>query len=438
VKKVIFSTVLVVVLFTGIVQAQTIYDFGGETVWIWHNQTYERMYGDNPEGVAHLDWVEKTFNVDLEWSTPGAPQDARMVEPLAAAVMAGDAPDLFRIQTRGMALAALQGLVRPINDVVDEEFKTRIPSWKINDFDSISKVGDSYYAFGADPPQGTGIWWNKAIFEREGLVSPYELYINGEWTWDAMRDLAIKATRDTDGDGEIDQWGLAEYESWTIGLPVWLLASNEATTFRIDENGHAVFAMDEPEAMAVWEFLYDLAHVSKVMPVEGVDRRAVFQAGDAAMIAHRTWGARHFSSMEEDYSFVPFPKGPKADRHYAVFNHANVWGIPVTSKWPTEALVELLYAIFKMPEEYMDADSETEKEDWATSFFIMNARDYESVETFYWVIDNSEVFTAHDEVYIPGFADAMTRIVVYGENPATVIASMKQPVQAHLDELFNK
>lgn len=439
-KRTALLTLVFCVLLTGFVYAQNVYDFGGATVKIWHSLSYDRLYSDNPEGLAHLDMVENMFNVKLEWGTPGSPIDTRIMDTLVADVIAGDAPDLIRLQTRGLSLAALAGLLRPIDDVVDEDFKNRIPSWRINDFDSISKVGGSYYGFGADPPQGTGIWWNKAIFEREGLPSPYELYLNGEWTWEALKDFAVKATRDTDGDGEIDQWGLTGYDGFEDGMVVWFLASNEVTPFRFDENGRAVFAMDEPEVMAVFEFIYDLVHVSKVMPVTGVDRRGIFTSGNCAMIAHRTWGARHFAEagMEDDYSWVPFPKGPNAEEHHAVFNHANVWAIPITSKHETEPLVELLYAINKWTEEYMDTDYETAREDWITSFFLMNARDYESVETFYWVIENSKVYTAHDQAYIPGFVDAMKAIIYDGENPATVIGSMKQATQAHLDQLFKQ
>ena len=36
----------------------------------------------------------------------------------------------------------------------------------------------------------------------------YDVFFNYEWTWDKMLEYAKNLTRDTDGDGIIDQWGL--------------------------------------------------------------------------------------------------------------------------------------------------------------------------------------------------------------------------------------
>lgn len=415
------------------------YDFGGQTVVIQHNMTFDRLYGDNPEGLAHLDWVEKTFNVKLEWRSGLRNEDA--IEPLAADIIAGNAPDLVRIDSGAMAMAALQGLVMPIDELIDEEFKTRVAPHRTTDFDSFSKVGEHYYAFsGGQAPQGTGIWWNVDLFEREGLPSPYELWKAGEWTWDAMLDIAIKATRDTDGDGVIDQWGLTDYSGFTGqgSLPVWTLASNNARSFRFDESGNVVFALDEPEAMEAFNFLYELVHVYKVVPISGVDRRAIFINGKCAMIAHRTWGAQHLAAMEEHYSWVPFPKGPRADEHRAVFHTDNIWFIPISSKYDPAALIELHYAINRLTEEYMDVTNEEHAEQWKQSFFYMYARDYESVETFEWVVANSEVYTDTYLLYFPEFLNVINAIMIQGENPATVIASIKPSMQAHLEQLFNE
>ena len=51
--------------------------------------------------------------------------------------------------------------------------------------------------------------WNKEIFDKLGLITPYELQESGQWTWDAMMTLASLAARDIDGDGKTDQFGIA-------------------------------------------------------------------------------------------------------------------------------------------------------------------------------------------------------------------------------------
>lgn len=49
------SLVLAVLLAASGLSYATPYDFGGQTVVIQHNMTFDRLYGENPEGLAHLD-----------------------------------------------------------------------------------------------------------------------------------------------------------------------------------------------------------------------------------------------------------------------------------------------------------------------------------------------------------------------------------------------
>lgn len=46
------------------------------------------------------------------------------------------------------------------------------------------------------------IAYNKDVFDRAGVAYP-----SGDWTWDEYVDVARRLTRDTDGDGAVDQWG---------------------------------------------------------------------------------------------------------------------------------------------------------------------------------------------------------------------------------------
>ena len=46
-----------------------------------------------------------------------------------------------------------------------------------------------------------GLFYNKKLFEKAGLQPPK--------TWSEFVDTAKKLTKDTNGDGKIDQWGVA-------------------------------------------------------------------------------------------------------------------------------------------------------------------------------------------------------------------------------------
>lgn len=413
-----------------------VYDFGGQVVKLQHNVTFDRQFENNPEQLARLHWLEETFNVKIEWSS-GA-RNEPMVEALAAAVMAGDAPDLVRAQSRAMSLAASQGLLRPIDP---DLIKAGLPESLCRLIDSHAVFGDQYYAFAPDWPRpGNGLWWNKSLFEREGLPSLYELYENGEWTWDQFRDIAIKATRDTDGDGVIDQWGFTEWDGPYNQLVVWMLASNEANIFKL-ENGAPIFTLDQPEGIAVYEFLQDLMLVQNAFLGGGTARRAAFwQDNTVAMIIHNPDGVRQQNGQEvseDDYGFVPLPKGPHASRHVAPFTHADAWSIPVTSKYDSAALIELIYAFLQYTEEYSGRSFEERLEEQLYSW-SMHYRDFETVEYVQWVVDNVEIYNQQDQCYSPWFNQLNTAILQNGENPATAIAAIKNQAQAHLDQVFGR
>ncbi|MBA2666854.1 MAG: sugar ABC transporter substrate-binding protein [Trueperaceae bacterium] len=50
------------------------------------------------------------------------------------------------------------------------------------------------------------VLYNRDLFEEAGVEAPT---IDDPWTWDEMRAAAAELTRDTDGDGQIDQYGAA-------------------------------------------------------------------------------------------------------------------------------------------------------------------------------------------------------------------------------------
>jgi multiple sugar transport system substrate-binding protein len=59
--------------------------------------------------------------------------------------------------------------------------------------------------------------YNKSLAEREGLPNLAELYKNGQWTWDKFIELAAQVTKDTNGDGTVDQYGFC-YDPSGYGL----------------------------------------------------------------------------------------------------------------------------------------------------------------------------------------------------------------------------
>lgn len=186
------------------------YDFGGRTVvFAGHNMT------PPAEGTPAYDsWkaAEEAFNVKIEFMKV---DHGQITGTMMAAVLAGD-PTIDVIQTNSGSYATLvaRGALRPIGDLLPAEYWESIPAplqGRTGFRESRSILGECYALpmnFG-DYINVMVIVWNKDMFEAEGLPNLYELVESGEWTWDKFRELAAKLTADTDGDGQIDRYGVS-------------------------------------------------------------------------------------------------------------------------------------------------------------------------------------------------------------------------------------
>lgn len=83
------------------------------------------------------------------------------------------------------------------------------------------------------------LFYNKKLFEQAGVAKPPE-------TLSEFRAVAEKLTRDTDGDGNPDQWGFAfpGTDWYTMVHRAYVLSKQQGGSF-FDEHGNPTFATDE-------------------------------------------------------------------------------------------------------------------------------------------------------------------------------------------------
>ena len=128
-----------------------------------------------------------------------APYRAQYRERLLTSMAAGSPPDVFQLDNidlpalvnRGVVLDLAPYLTRAAVDIACLD-QTVL---------SIFSRGSAVYAL----PRGYTplvVVYNKDLFDRAGIPYPRD-----DWTWDDFLRIAKRLTRDTDGDGMIDQWG---------------------------------------------------------------------------------------------------------------------------------------------------------------------------------------------------------------------------------------
>jgi multiple sugar transport system substrate-binding protein len=117
-------------------------------------------------------------------------------ELLYTNLSAGTGPDVMNVHANYAAEFGGAGFYYPINTFPDFE---EVRSWFEPHMLESTRYGDNYYGLPCSAIAFTLIC-NTAMFNAAGIAPPQ--------TWSEFRRAAKTLTRDTDGDGTIDQWGL--------------------------------------------------------------------------------------------------------------------------------------------------------------------------------------------------------------------------------------
>lgn len=448
--RLIALVALVILIVAPVGHAAETFDLQGRTLrFLTWDKWLGNEVGEFEEGadLAHKQWVEKTFNCKIElvdvWGT--------YVFDLPAQILAGDIPvNIIPLPNVWLeAHWANEGLLWPLNEILDVGFESKYPpEYNHREFGTYS--GGKIYGICPPPSTGQGgtlpmdcqvVLWNKSLFERENLPSLYDLYAEGDWTWDTLMDLAIKATRDTDGDGEIDQWGFSSRMGpiggylWWLDVLGWMLTNGEPGVAMEGEDGRPAFALDRPgaiEAIEWWSEIYRLG----VYAPEQFHFADLFSAGKVAMrimpislLSAVGVTAHEYLEMNDDYGIVPYPKGPNASAHVSPITEPYTMGIPITEPDP-RAVIEVYNALYKVTTDYKDMDQWRQDQ---YDQFAMYIRDDESYEMAEWAGLHAKQVRLW-RVFEEQLA-VLNDAVMGTKSPAAAVAEIKPAVQAILDEM---
>ncbi|TSA30641.1 MAG: sugar ABC transporter substrate-binding protein [Ignavibacteriales bacterium] len=119
---------------------------------------------------------------------------------LITAFETGDVPDIFHYESSVIIDYAMRGYLTDLSPYISSEMKNDIldVAWATvtrpnGEVDGIPFLIESLV-----------VLYNKSLFKKEGIIPPTIEY---PWTWDDLQSAARKMTKDTNGDGVIDQYG---------------------------------------------------------------------------------------------------------------------------------------------------------------------------------------------------------------------------------------
>lgn len=246
----------------------------------------------------------------VEWNAP--PQ------LLAVRTAAGVAPDIISMDPVGfLILGGQNGLLRDLSHLVwrDLEDPHDIPPAV---YDSVSIDGRILAL-----PQRIStyvLFYNQDHFDQVGLaLPPYDWY-DSSWNWDRYRDAARLLTRDTNGDGETNIFGLQS--NFPTRFYPWVFMAG-GNVFNED---YSDFVLDQPEGMEAVDFVRDLFERGYV--------GGNFFTGTASMVQTLPFDSTTATQAGIHWNVAPLPQGPGGP---ATRIGPIAVGIPTGSQHPEEA-----------------------------------------------------------------------------------------------------
>ncbi|MBI9113932.1 ABC transporter substrate-binding protein [Sanguibacter suaedae] len=302
---------------------------------------------------------------------------------LKAAITGRQVPDVFYIAPGDVQGYVNNGVVKDITEYVESSDTIDLENiWEYGvdsyRFDGTLQGQGSIYALPKDVgPFSFG--YNKTMFEEAGIPLPDP---DQPYTLDEFVDVAKQLTKDTNGDGKLDQWGTGLNVQWNLQPFVW---GNGGDWLNEDRTEVTV---DTPEFAEALQWFADLQNVEGVTPSVGeaqtLDTYQRWMKGEIGFFPVGPWDVSTYEELDFDWDLIPYPVGDNGETSTWI----GTLGIAVSNstKHPEEA-VELA--------EYLTADVDAQQTLIDAGIQIPNLKDMAQE----WV-DDSETKPANKQEFL--------------------------------------
>lgn len=398
-------------------------DFGGATVSFLMHHDAIAQFEEGGARAGMLEEAKQLFNIGgfqkvvVGWGDVGNVAIERFLSGESAY-------DLWRVPFAYYWSLVSKGALFPVNEILPAEYFEQLPKITYDRNIELTFNGEQYF-FSAgvdDYGHATFVVFNKDLVEAEGLEDPYELYENGQWTFEKLTEMARKATRDTDGDGVVDQWGISDID------PKNLVYAYGGAVTRRDANGRVYFALDEEPAIAGLRQWVDWRKVDQI--ANGGENE--FGSGQIAFAILPFYAIGNHTNWPFTHGILPYPKSPYTEEPLFLPGTADAWFIPANAEYPL-GLVALDNFLFPLENYYEDLEY----------YISSRVKDRTSYEILWTAVDN---FWPED-YYMNFIGGRWDGSLPYGKvcgdinnnvTPATSVAEVKAAAQTMIDEMFDQ
>ncbi len=267
------------------------------------------FYGSNWEvpGTVHYDLLdeaikklkEKYPNVKVEYEK-GILSD-NYSEWLSEQILKGTEPDVYFVLDKDFNTFVSMGALENLDSLANGDAKFDSSVF----YSSVYKAGqygNSQYALPIEC-NPTLMFVNKTLLKKEGIAVP-----DNDWTWDDFYEICRKVVKDSDGDGQIDQFGCYDY--------TWLQA--------VYSNGLTPFNKEGTESNFLDERFYESLEFVKRIEATNKNYQVTSNDFDLGKVAFRPftftdyrtympypWRIKKYSGFE--WTCIRMPSGPSGN-----------------------------------------------------------------------------------------------------------------------------
>ena len=274
-----------------------------------------------------LIFESEKYGGTIEWIS--AASGSAYYEKLATLIAADDSPDLMTFEPLAFPYGVSKNMFEPLDghlnadDAIWADMKPLIDEYEYD--------GKHYY-FPHRIVTRYSLNYNRKTIEDAGLRDPYDLYVNGEWTWDTWRQMMIDFCNLSE-----DNIGL--YCTSTM-LECFI---NTTGTSVIDVSPSGVISnnLNDPNVTRAIEYLAECGRSGLLYPPEHphgdwVDPATWAKVSDKLLFLSMepewtyiaaTEAIQNPSGVENDildtvsdFAFVPYPRDPAASEYFMCSN----------------------------------------------------------------------------------------------------------------------
>lgn len=230
--------------------------------------------------------------------------DSNFYDKLVTSILGEAAPDIARVEPTKAAQYIAAGYAAKLDEYIPQALRDEFFAGTL---EPLVKDGSIYGV-----PQDVS---TMVLFYRTDLFSAASI-ANPPATWDELVTDSQALTKDTNGDGNPDVYGIGLFGGWgAFEFYPWFWQAG--AVMLNNDNGTITPAFNSPEGVSALQFWVDLENKYKVMPVGLAtagedDVKGPFVAGQIAMFTSGPWtiaSLKQNTEIDGKWAIAPLPAG---------------------------------------------------------------------------------------------------------------------------------